>query len=397
MIGRTLAAAAVLAVIAGFASPPARAAEKPVEIPVITPITGLGSFLGTQDKITLELGENLINKTGGIDGRPVTFVIYDDQSNPRVALQLLNQISSNQPSVILGSHLVSNCNAMAPLLQNGPLLYCLSPGIHPQNGGYIFSSNVSTHDVELAQIRNLRLRGWTRIALITSTDASGQDGEQGIEEALKLPENIGMKLVERAYFNTTDVSVAAQIEHIKAAEPQAVIVWTTGTPLATVFKALIQSGFDVPIAVSYGNMTYAQMNAYAAFLPKQLYIASAEWPPHPATIKLDPAVEAAQQEFFAAFEEKGLAPDVAATVAWDPMLIVVHALRKLGPEASAAQLRDYIAHLRGYAGVNGVYDFEKIPQRGLNEDDVVVTAWSPEHKTWEVISEPGGVPIDAPN
>jgi branched-chain amino acid transport system substrate-binding protein len=45
-------------------------------------------------------------------------------------------------------------------------------------------------------------------------------------------------------------------------------------------------------------------------------------------------------------------------------MIVIDALRHLGPQATASQIRDHTAHLRGFAGVNGIYDFKAIPPRG---------------------------------
>jgi branched-chain amino acid transport system substrate-binding protein len=74
-------------------------------------------------------------------------------------------------------------------------------------------------------------------------------------------------------------------------------------------------------------------------------------------------------------------------------MIVIHALRGLGPNATAAQVKDFIAHLKGFAGVNGVYDFEKVPQRGLDVSDTVVTRWSAQAKTWQVVSKATGVPL----
>ena len=91
-----------------------------------------------------------------------------------------------------------------------------------------------------------------------------------------------MKLVERAHFNPTDVSVSAQIERVKAANPQAFIAWSTGAPIATIFKGIVQAGLDVPIGTTDGNMTYAQMKQYAAFLPKQLYFPCGAWAAHEA-------------------------------------------------------------------------------------------------------------------
>jgi branched-chain amino acid transport system substrate-binding protein len=140
-------------------------------------------------------------------------------------------------------------------------------------------------------------------------------------------------------------------------------------------------------------MTFAQMTQYAAFLPKQLFMPSAEWAMHGSTSKRDPAVVAAQEKFDAIFEAAGVVPDVASALAWDPAMIVVDALRKLGPSATASQVRDYISHLKGFGGVDGVYDFEREPQRGLDESDAVVTLWDPAEKTWRPVSEPRGKPL----
>jgi branched-chain amino acid transport system substrate-binding protein len=74
-------------------------------------------------------------------------------------------------------------------------------------------------------------------------------------------------------------------------------------------------------------------------------------------------------------------------------MIVIDALRHLGPDATAQQVRDYIANLKGFAGINGVYDFPKNPQRGLDVQGAIVTLWNPAHQTWELVSKPTGVPL----
>ena len=373
------------------AASPALAADF-YDINVILPLTGGASFLGKAEQQALQIAEKVINGAGGVQGRPVRFVIQDDQSSPQVAVQLATQIVASHPTVVIGSAIVAMCNAMAPLMQQGPVMYCLSPGIHPKDGAYVFTSSVSTYDLARAVIRYYRLRGWTKIALLTSTDATGQDAERGIHEILAEPENKAVTLVENQHFNPTDVSVSAQIERIKGAEPQALIAWTTGAPVGTVFKGIVQAGLDIPVATTNGNMTHVQMTQYAGFLPKQLYIPSSEWPEHGPGQALDPAVETAQRQFFGAFKAANILPDVGATLAWDPAMIIVDGLRKMD-KATSAQLRDHIQRLKGYAGINGVYDFMKIPQRGLDEQDAVVTRWEASKMTWEVVSKPTGIPL----
>ena len=386
----------VMALALAQLASPARAAEPaPYDIHVIQALTGGGAFLGNAENRALRIVETLVNQSGGIRGRPLRFIYHDDQSIPQVTVQIANELIALHPAVILGSSYVATCNAMAPLMANGPVMYCFAPGIRPSPGGYVFSTNTLTRDLATASIRYFRLKGWTRIAIMTSTDGSGQDAERSLKEVVALPENKDITIVENAHFNPADVSVSAQIERIKAANPQLLFAWSTGAPIATVFRAIQQAGLEVPVATTDGNMTYAQMTQFAAFLPKELYIHSSPWmvDGNPR-IALDPAVVAKQKAFYAAFRGAGIEPDVASVLGWEPAMIVVEALRALGPEASATQLRDYLLHLKGFAGTSGVYDFERTPQRGLSIANAIVTRWDAAAGRWLPVSAPGGEPLE---
>ena len=67
-------------------------------------------------------------------------------------------------------------------------------------------------------------------------------------------------------------------------------------------------------------------------------------------------------------------------------------LRKLKPDATADDLRGYLRELKGVAGINGFYDFKAVPNRGLDESNVVVTRWDATAQTWAVVSDPLGIP-----
>ena len=371
---------------------PARAAQD-YTLNVILPLTGGAAFVGTGQQKALQLIEGLTNKEGGIDGRPLKMVFHDDQSSPQQTLQAANGFLPEKPAVFLGSSIVAMCNATAPLLRQGPVDYCLSPGMHPPAGSYAFSSSVSTDGLMEVAVRYFRLRGWTSIATITSSDATGQDADHGLDQVLAMPENAGLKIVERQHFSQGDVSVAAQIERIKQARPQALIAWTTGAALATILKGVVQAGLDVPVATTNGNQVNAQMNQYADFLPKQFFIPSSLFVKHAGSFKLDPRVEAEQAKFYAAATAAKLPVDNMAALAWDPALMVIATLRKLGPNATAAQLREALAGITDFAGINGVYNMKKIPQRGLGADEAVMTRWDGPSQSWLAVSQPSGIPV----
>jgi branched-chain amino acid transport system substrate-binding protein len=387
-----LSLAVTVAVAAtAFGLRPAQAQGAPLEINTILALTGAAAFIGGGEKVSLGLIESLTNAAGGIKGRPIKFTIQDDESNPQVTLQLVNGLIAKKVPVILGPSFTATCLAIGPLVaKTGPVDYCFSPSIAPAPGSFQYSSTVATHEDAIALLRYFRLRGWMKIALMTTTDASGQQFEAYFNEALALPDNKGMTLVAREHWAPADLNVTAQAERIKAADPQAMIGWSAGTPTGTLLRGLHDAGVDVPIACGNGNMVYQQLALYASFLPSQLYF------PGRRSLVQDPnappAIKAAQTRYFDAFKSINVKPNLINTLAWDPAMLILDAYRKLGPDASADQINDFIQHQNAWVGINGVYNYTNGSQRGLGIDDVVIDRWDPAKSDFVVVSKPGGAP-----
>ena len=382
---------ALLALIIGLTPAAGYAADRqPFEIPVVLSLTGQGAFLGKAEKQSIDLIEGIVNRSGGIDREPVKFVIYDDQTNPQIAVQIANALIAKNVPVILGSSFTGPCQAMIPLMLKGPVLYCFAPTIHPKRGGFIFSASVSTQDDILALIRYFRLNGKTRIGVITATDAGGQEQDRAIDLALSLPENKNVTITDHEHFAPNDLSVSAQITRIKASNPEAVIAWTTGAPFGTLLRGINDVGLDVPIATSTGDMIYSQLAQYANFLPKELYFPGLRSMSPEGTSK-GPVLNA-QRQYFAAFAKIGVQPDFANNEVWDTVLIVIDAFRHLGTTATADEVRNYIRSLHGWVGINGVYDFSDPEQRGIGEGSIVIDRWDRAKNDFVPISKPGGNP-----
>jgi branched-chain amino acid transport system substrate-binding protein len=388
MMTRNIFAGLALAVLLVGTPLSGRAAD-PFEINAILPLTGPASFLGKEEAAALSVIEGVVNKSGGISGRPIKFAIVDDQSSPQLGVQLMNSVTAKKVSVVLGSSLVAVCSAMMPLVKDGPTNYCFSPGVHPPDGSYAFSSSISTADLLKASAVYFHERGWRKIAIITSSDATGQDAERGIDAAFNTAS--GEEIVDREHFNITDVSVAAQMAHVKASGAQALIAWSTGTPIATIFRGITEAGITMPVETTNGNGTYAQMKAYAAFLPKELYFAL---PPAMAPDQLpNGPVKRAVTAYLNAFKPSGTRPDIGQALAWDPAMLVIDAYKKLGLNATAAQIKAFVDAQRGWVGINGQYDFQAVPQRGVGVNSVVIGHWDPAKDTWVGVSKLGGKPL----
>jgi branched-chain amino acid transport system substrate-binding protein len=383
--------APLIAALLLAAIPLTSGAADPYEINVIIPLTGPAAFLGKAEQTSLGVVEKLVNDEGGINGRPVTFAIQDDQSSPQVAIQLLNGVAAKGAPVVLGSTIDAICRAMAAVVRaGGPVHYCFSNAFHPEIGSWSYSSSFSTTDVDAAAVRFAAGHGWRKIAYIVSTDATGQDFETIMDALMTRPEFHGSSIVAREHFNPSDISVAAQMTRIKASGAQVLFAYTTGTPFATVLRGIVNAGLELPVMGSSGNETYAQARAYAPFMPKELYFSGIP-SMTPEALPRGP-VRRAIERYQNAFKPTGIRPDIGANQAWDAALIVVDTLRKLGTNATAAQVRSAINSLRGWNGIHGRYDFPAIPQRGASGDWVLVDRWDATRDTWVGISRPGGSP-----
>jgi branched-chain amino acid transport system substrate-binding protein len=387
-------AASLLATLALLALPNVSRAADPFPIYADLPMTGQAAFIGTQSGKALNALQDYVNARGGINGRPIKIVIDDDQSSPQVAVQNVSQIGAQKPAIVFGGSLAALCNASAGTIKaDGPVLYCYTPGVHPEAGSWIYSSGYSTIDMFATGMRFFRERGLKKIAILSTTDASGQEAGPTMAGILARPENASLAMVDHEQFAVTDLSVAAQLERIKNSGAQLIIAWASGTPFGTILRGLRDSGVDIPVLSSQANMNYAQLEGYQSIWPS----GDVYFPGIPALVPQavpDRGVRRAVDAFDTAMTTQGIAkPDNGNALVWDSMLIAVDAYRHLGFNATPAQMRDYFNRVQNWQGIYGIMDYGKTPQRGTSADWCMMLRWDPAGSRFVAVSKPGGTPI----
>jgi branched-chain amino acid transport system substrate-binding protein len=381
-----LAFAALALLVLGIA--PVRAAD-PYEINVLLSLTGPGAFLGTSEATSLTAIEQLTNRAGGINGRPVHFVVHDDGSSPQTAVELFNGLVAKGVPIVLGPGYSATCYAILPLVKSGPVQYCYAPSVHTVAPSFVFSAGVSTKDLALGGMRFFREKGLHKLALLVTTDATGQDGENVVKQNLQLPENASLQLVADEHFTPGDISISAQIARLKASGAQYVIAWVTGTPFGTVLKGAVDGDLGMPILTNAGNLSVPQMTQYASFVPKDLYFTGFRF------LRYREAgsgpVRDAERDFYSSLAALGVTnPDGTYSSNWDATRVAIDALRHVGPNPTAEQIRAYIATLHGFAGINGIMDFRDGLQRGYKDNAGLVVQWDAAKKRFVAVSLPGG-------
>lgn len=393
---KLLRSLAILSLVAAVTSLPARALDgPPVEVPVMAALSGPLAFYGQAVAKGFEMLTVSVNKNGGVNGRPIKFVISDQQSNPQVSAQLMSQNIARGAQIILDAGGGSSClGAQSQVKADGPLLYCMTPVVHPAPGSYTFITTTPGFlDQYVVIVRYLRLRGFMKIGLISSTDATGLESEKLIDQVAALPENKGVTITTHERLALGDLTVTAQIERMKASGAQAIIAGTTGTAFQTILRGLRDGGIDLPIAASAGNLSFRQMESFAPSLGKNdIYITG--FPVYAReAIGGTPALRKVVDQFWEFMKANDIPkPEVGYATAWDQGAVVVDALRRRGANASAAQIKDYMSNLHGLTGLFGTLDFVAAPQSGASKEWIFMMRWDPSTNNFIVVSKKGGEP-----
>jgi branched-chain amino acid transport system substrate-binding protein len=130
------------------------------------------------------------------------------------------------------------------------------------------------------------------------------------------------------------------------------------------------------------------MQQYATFLPTDLLFGGIlSWAP--GDVGPGP-IHDAQMAYVAALRAKNLRPEAGYATVWDPAMMLVEALRRLGPDARSDQIRGWLGDLHGWTGTDGVFDFHSYPQRGISVNSVLLMRWDHERKSFVAASHRGG-------
>jgi branched-chain amino acid transport system substrate-binding protein len=104
------------------------------DIPIgfFAPITGPAAADGTSAKHAVELGLKEVNDGGGINGRKVNLIIYDDRLNPQEAVAIANKLIEKDKVVGVASGSYSGpTRVTAPIFQKAGMPMVAGYAVHP--------------------------------------------------------------------------------------------------------------------------------------------------------------------------------------------------------------------------------------------------------------------------
>ena len=145
----------------------------PFTIGVMESLTGAGETYGTVASQAKQMAADEINAAGGIDGRPLKFVVEDSKCAAQDAIAAYNKLTQvDDMKIILGPSCSSAMLAVAPLAEaDGVILFsglASNPDI-ANAGDYIFRTQISDVFVGIDTGNTLWEDGIRTLATITET------------------------------------------------------------------------------------------------------------------------------------------------------------------------------------------------------------------------------------
>ena len=208
----------------GFGTWSSQAAE-PIRIGASISNTGTYAKIGRYMQEAYLLWERQVNERGGILGRPVKIVIYDDKSDPGTAVKLYEKlVNEDRVELLVGPYSSPVSQAVSPIAdkykQPMVLPVAASSAIFKRGLKYIFMV-LAPAEIYMEGVLDIAASRGAKTVAVANEDTAFP--KSIVEGAVKLAEQRGLKVVFRDAYPKGTTDFSALLTKIKAANPDVFI------------------------------------------------------------------------------------------------------------------------------------------------------------------------------
>ncbi len=213
------------------------------------PLTGFAAADGKSARIGAELAVEQVNAAGGINGKNIELVIYDDQASPKESAPLAAKLITQDEVVagISGSYSGAT-RAAATIYQENRTPYISAYAVHPditRSGEYVFRTSFMGEVQGRAGAKLVgEMMGKKRVSVITLANDFGKSLEAGFKEKAG---EYGIEILGEYDYSIKDREFGPIVSKVKAESPDAIYAsgyFFTAGPLVTQLR---EAGVTVPI------------------------------------------------------------------------------------------------------------------------------------------------------
>jgi len=341
-------------------------AADPIKIGSVLSITGPAAFLGDPELKTLQMYVEDINKKGGVLGRPLELVHYDDGSDASKANGFTKRlIDDDKVDILVGGTTTGATMSAAPLVEKAGIPFISLAGavviVEPVKK-WVFKTPHTDRMAAEKVFEDMKKRGISKVALFSETSGFGQSGKKETEGVAA---KYGITLVASETYGPKDTDMSPQLTKIKNTPGvQAVFIFGLGQGPAIATKNYKQLSVNLPLYHAHGV-------ASEEFIKLAGPAAEGVRLPAAALLVADKLDAKDPQKpivtgYTKAFTEKWKT-DVSTFGghAYDGLMLAVDAIKRAKSTDKAA-VRDAIEATKGYIGTGGIVNMSATDHMGLD-------------------------------
>jgi branched-chain amino acid transport system substrate-binding protein len=336
----------------------------PIKVGLLLSTTGPAAYIGEPGLKSVQLYVRKLNEAGGVLGRKIELISYDDASEAAKANTLAKRlIDSDKVDVILGATTTGSAMALIPLVEAGetPLItWAGGISIIDPVQKWVFKTSHTDRMAAERVFTDLKKRGITKVALLTETSGFGQSGRA---EAQRSASSYGLTVVADETFAPKDGDMTAQLTKVRGSAAQALFIFGTNPAASIATKNFRQLGIKLPLYHAHGVaskdlLRLAGDAANGVRLPTTALLVAGSMS---ATDPQYPVVSGYVNEYRRAYNEDA---QPYGAFGHDALMLFVDAVKRAG-STDRRKVRDAIERTNGLMGTAGPVVMTKTDHMGL--------------------------------
>jgi branched-chain amino acid transport system substrate-binding protein len=333
--------------------PTAAKAAEPIKIAIIGAMSGTNAVLGDWMKKGVTLAVEEKNAAGGICGRQISIVIYDDEADPTKSVNLAQKVAT-EDKVVAAWATTNSTSALADIpifaqykivqLTNGT-----NVDITKKGSAYIFRSCPAGTAYEIPLVDFLvKTKGFKKLAIITDTSAYGK-GEADYQEAeLKV---LGLQALARESYGIDDKDFTGQLTKILQTQPEVLLFGGSEIASGLIAKQARQLGFKGQMAGGPAIGTPKFIETAGADIAEGVFFTGA----YP-TNDLNDMTRAFAKRYAARWN--GEQPEIHGANTYDGTQMLMMAMEKSCANMTGEAIAAAFHTIKGYKGLQGTFNVD---------------------------------------
>lgn len=318
----------------------------PIKIGFFAPVTGPAAFDGESVLNAAKLAVENINKDGGINGRNVELVYYDDALDSKQAVSIAQKLTTKDGvvAVVSGSY-SGTTRASAKIYQDAKIPMISSYALHPditRTGNYMFrQSFVGTVEGKAgAKVAVDLLKAKTIAILLVDIDFGKTQADAFKENAEKL----GAQIVSVDSFSTGEKEFNPVLTKIKQLNPDLIYIPAYAAECSQIVRQAKELGIKAQILGTEGMDSTTQFLGVAKDAADGVIITT--------NLNRD-SNRKIVQDFINGYNTKyGHKPDMVGASTYDAFMVLANVMKQKGTEPD--KIRQGISELKDFEAVTGL-------------------------------------------